>query len=576
VSLVTRRALLPASIRGRFLLVVFFAAVVPLALIGVWLTQSVVRAGEDLLRSELDQSLQRVAAGVETRWSYRSGDLALLTNNEVARRLLAGAQSKALTAEDSQYFDQLVVSLAHTIPSFEYRDAAGGVRWSASARLVDTTEAEARDQHLAPSLLSPTRPAGPTGPTLTVRLPIAGSRGGNVPLGALIARVDLASLIAIDTSLRLPNGAKLQLVQRGTGQSLLPAFAPDSLLGRNRFTANGVDWLAVQRPLVDPDITLIMAAPLGGYVEPFEHVARTGAITLAVVALFALALSAWLTTRLTASIERLAVAADAVARGDLNHRVEGTGAGEVGRLAAAFNSMTESLRQTLTELTKRQALAAVGEYAASLAHQVRNGLTAVRVDLQRAQEKTTNETPGRPLIDRALENVKRLDGTLSGSLRTARSRHAPHRRVDLRSVLRSAAQMAEGSFNESGSTCDLVAPGGHAVWVLGDALALEQLFLNLLLNSAQALPRGARAAIALDVEGSELRVVVSDTGGGISAGDLEHVLDPFFSTKADGTGLGLPIARQIAAAHGGSLRIESVPGEGTRVEVRLPLSAAPS
>jgi signal transduction histidine kinase len=112
--------------------------------------------------------------------------------------------------------------------------------------------------------------------------------------------------------------------------------------------------------------------------------------------------------------------------------------------------------------------------------------------------------------------------------------------------------------------------------VLGDPLALEQLFLNLLLNSAQALPRGAHAAIALDVDGAEWRVVVSDTGRGISAEDLEHVLDPFFSTKADGTGLGLPIARQIAAAHGGALRIESVPGVGTRVEVRFPLAAAPS
>jgi len=72
-----------------------------------------------------------------------------------------------------------------------------------------------------------------------------------------------------------------------------------------------------------------------------------------------------------------------------------------------------------------------------------------------------------------------------------------------------------------------------------------------------------------------VRVVVTDSGSGISPADLEHVFDPFFSTKADGTGLGLPIARQIAAAHGGSLTIESAPGDGTRVEVRLPLTAAP-
>lgn len=572
----TRRGPFPSSIRVRFLLVVLFAAVVPLALFGVWLTRSVVRAGEELLRSELEQSLQRVSAGVESRWTYRSGELALLTNNEVVHRLLNGAASTALSADDSRYFDQLVVSLADTIPSFEYRDTAGILRWSSPAPLVEITDGSSssalvdttdpRRQRLVPSLSTP---------TLAIQRPIAGSRGG-APVGELIARLNLSSLMPVDASLRLPNGAKLQIVQRSSGQSLLPAFAPDSLLGRGRFTIDGVDWIAVHRPLVDPEITLTMAAPLTAFVQPFEQAARFGVIALGFVVLLALVLSAWLTTRLTSSLERLAVAADAVARGDLDHRVDGRGAGEVGRLAAAFNSMTESLRQTLTELTKRQALAAVGEYAASLAHEVRNGLTAVRLDLQRAQEKTGSEASGRPLIDRALDNVKRLDGTVTGSLRTARNSHAPRRRVDLRSVLKSAAHKAEGVFTEGGSTCGPIPLGDDAVWVLGDPVALEQLFLNLLLNSAQASPRGAHASIALDIDGPDLRVVVSDTGGGITAEDLDRVLDPFFSTKADGTGLGLPIARHIASAHGGGLRIESVPGEGTRVEVRLPVAAAPT
>ena len=78
------RLLLPASFRGRVLLVVFGAAVVPLTLIGAWLTQSVVRAGEDLLRSELDQSLAKVSTWVAGRWSYRRGDLGLLAKNQVA------------------------------------------------------------------------------------------------------------------------------------------------------------------------------------------------------------------------------------------------------------------------------------------------------------------------------------------------------------------------------------------------------------------------------------------------------------------------------------------------------------
>ena len=119
---------------------------------------------------------------------------------------------------------------------------------------------------------------------------------------------------------------------------------------------------------------------------------------MALVSLLALLLSAFLTTRITKSLERLAVAADAVARGDLEHRVNENGADEVSRVAGAFNSMLENLRRTLGELSERKALAAVGEYATSLSHEVRNGLTAIRVDLQRASERGTGDAPDRRLI----------------------------------------------------------------------------------------------------------------------------------------------------------------------------------
>src|ERR1051326_3569188 len=576
-----RRRILPTSFRVRFLLVVVFAAVVPLALIGVWLTRSVVGAGEDLLRSELDQSLEKISAPVATRWSYRRGDLELLAKNEVATRVLAEGPSTALTPGDAEYLAQLFASVSQTILAFEYRDAAGGARWPsspASTAPAGTANMDTQSQRAAPDTID-TRGSGvapsATGPTMTVRLPIT-SAIGERRLGEVVAHVSVAALIPIDSSIRLPNGAGLQVVQRATGQSLLPAFAPDALLGRDRFTASDGDWLAVHRSLADPEVDLILAAPLGAYVQPFKRVARTGAFTLALVSLLALGLSVFLTTRLTSSLEQLAVAADAVASGDLDHRVDGRGADEVRRVAAAFNSMTESLRRSLAELSKRQALAAAGQFPASLSHEVRNGLTAVRVDLQRAEEKTVEGAPSRLLIARALENVKRLDGTVTGSLRVARSRRGPHRRLDLGPVVAAAAQNGESTFTEHGATLITSNSSSTRAWVMGDAIALEQLLLNLLLNAAQAMGPGGRASVTVQIGGADFRIVVADTGGGISPEDLEHVLDPFFSTKADGTGLGLPIARQIATAHGGSLKIESVPGDGTRVEVRLPLAAAPS
>ncbi len=331
----------------------------------------------------------------------------------------------------------------------------------------------------------------------------------------------------------------------------------------------------MRRSIPAPPLDLVLAAPLTAYVRPFEQATRTGMVTLGVVALLAILITAYLTGRLTASLERLAVAADAVAAGDLDQRMEGNGTDEVGRVAAAFNSMMENLRRTLNQLSQRQALAAVGEYSATLSHEVRNGLTAIRVDLQRAEEKAGNEIPGRALVTRALENVKRLDGIVTRSLHLSRSGRGHRRRLDLRQVLAAAAQGADSSFTDRGTTL-LADRRPDPTWILGDPAELEQLFLNLLLNAAQALPPGKGATLRLDLEGIEARIVVADQGTGIPAGELAHVLDPFFTTKPDGTGLGLPIARQIAVTHGGSLSIESTPGQGTRVEVRLPLAAGPA
>ncbi len=551
----------PSSIRTRFLLLVLVGAVVPLVLIGLWLTRAVVRAGEDLLRTELDKSVQKITDATEQRWSHRHGDLALLAANDVAHRLLAGGPPGTLAPADSAYLEELATGLTETVPRFEYRDAAGRIRWSRRTT-VDT-----------PGVRDPRTPA-PVEPTLMMELPVMTAAGAH-PLGRMVAHVTLSAVIPSDTSLRLPNGARLQIVQRSPRRVLILGAVPDSVLGLDRFTVGEVGWLAVHRSLRDPEIDLILAAPLTDYVQPFERVARTGVLTLMIVALLALLLSAFLTTRLTRSLERLAIAAEAVAAGDLDHRVEGNGDDEVGRVAAAFNRMMENLRRSLGELSKRQSLAAIGEYAASLAHQVRNGLTAVRVDLQRVEEKTAGDSPGRTLIARSLENVKRLDGIVSASLRVGRHDRAP-RRLDLRHVLRSAAQNADGAFSERGATLAPTASYGNEAWILGDAIALEQLFLNLLLNAAQALQQGGRAEIRADVDGSDFLIAVTDTGTGIPPDHVERVLDPFFSTKAEGTGLGLSIARQIATAHGGSLRLESVQGKGTRVEVRLPLAAAPT
>ena len=152
---------------------------------------------------------------------------------------------------------------------------------------------------------------------------------------------------------------------------------------------------------------------------------------------------------------------------------------------------------------------------------------------------------------------------------------APRRqsRVDLVWVLQHAMRGAEPSFNDRGALLDPLIQTAP-VELDADASALEQLFLNVLFNAAQALGPDGRARIDVaTVDGSAI-VKVVDLGVGIAASELSADGVPIRSTTPDGTGLGLPIARRIAVAHGGDLCVESTLGAGTTVTVRLPRHTA--
>lgn len=208
---------------------------------------------------------------------------------------------------------------------------------------------------------------------------------------------------------------------------------------------------------------------------------------------------------------------------------------------------------------------------ASLAHEIRNPLTSIRIDLQRVEEALAPQSPLRAPVARALREVARLDRVVSGALRVARSGDIGSDLVDLRVPLRHAAEVAASAFQQCGSTLDCPAADGPPIPIRGDESALEQVFLNLLLNAAQALDADGRASITVSTDDANAHVIVHDTGSGIDPALIGKVFEPFVSAKAEGTGLGLPIARQIVLAHGGTIRLESSPRHGTTVRVQLPL-----
>jgi two-component system sensor histidine kinase AtoS len=542
------------SLRQRFLLIVLGGAVLPLALVGWWLTRSAVRSAEAQLRARLDSSLASITDGVQRRWVVRRGELLFLTDNEVIRRTLA-LPNRGASQADSQFMAQLFAAVSRATPSLKFVTGNGDVRW-----LLD------RNVPGGLSMGPIGRPVlDSSGNTFLVRLPIRQSEGsdGHV-VGALEAHVRLASVLAENYLQNIVGGAAFSVVDRATGATLTPvARDPDDPA-----------WITVRTRLDDPSLDLALSAPSSAYIAPFERAARLGLLALAAVALLAVTLTTYLTGRVTRSLEQLVEATTAVAAGDLSRNVATSGHGEVERLALAFNSMTDSLRRTLHELSHREALAAVGEFAARLSHEVRNGMSAIRMDLQRIGERVPHDDKTEELTVRALQNVRRLDATVTAALRVARGAQVTRARLDLRHTLAAAAAAAEPTFAAAGAALHVDDDNGP-LWIEGDAAALEQLFLNLLINAGQALSDGGGARVSFGTENGHVVIAITDSGVGMSRSQLQRIGEPFYSSKAGGTGLGLSIARKIAALHGGSVSVASDVGRGTTVTIALPCDATP-
>lgn len=275
---------------------------------------------------------------------------------------------------------------------------------------------------------------------------------------------------------------------------------------------------------------------------------------------------------------RIVEAMHQVARGKLDTRVDDLPSGELRSIARGFNNMVRLLekdRREIVNLHRSQVghldrLAALGELSAHLAHEVRNPLTGISSTIQVLQTETPEGSPRREVLGKVLGQLNRMEQTMGNFLRFARMPEAVVRPFDLREPLERVLDLFEVRLRTQKIELKRDIPK-DLPRLKGDPGQLEQVFLNLFINAAHAMPDGGtlRVSVRSEIEGT-LLVEVNDTGKGISSADLEHVFSAFFTTRENGSGLGLPLSRQIVMAHNGDIWIESVPDRGTSVYVRLP------
>jgi signal transduction histidine kinase len=229
-----------------------------------------------------------------------------------------------------------------------------------------------------------------------------------------------------------------------------------------------------------------------------------------------------------------------------------------------------SLREVQGELLTKQQLAAVGELAAAIAHEVRNPLAIIMNAVASLRRPNVSDDDRKMLLSIVDEETARLNRLVSDLLRFARPTVIQRAQVDL-------AELAEASRPPACHEHVIVVgvDAGAPTHVEADPGLLRGALENLIENACQATPAGSTIDVSIGSaaigDARCARVQVKDSGSGMEASILSRALDPFFTTRPSGTGLGLPIVQRVARAHGGVLEIESTPGEGTRAALILPL-----
>ena len=227
------------------------------------------------------------------------------------------------------------------------------------------------------------------------------------------------------------------------------------------------------------------------------------------------------------------------------------------------------------ELERNQRLAAMGEMAASLAHQLRTPLAAALLySANLGQAGVADEARAR-FSEKASGQLRRLERLIQDVLLFARGESIGRDLMLAGDLLQEAAQTVEPLMREHGIEFVTV-DGCNEAKIVGSHKALFGALVNLLENAMQATPAGGKICLTGKKSGDLLALGVRDTGPGVELDKQTRIFDPFFTTKGQGTGLGLAIALGVARAHGGSIELFSVPGEGAEFVMMLPLGAVES
>jgi len=275
---------------------------------------------------------------------------------------------------------------------------------------------------------------------------------------------------------------------------------------------------------------------------------------------------------ITAPVKQLVGVTQQIAAGDLTAAATVTTSDEIGTLAGSINQMTRELKSSRDKLVQSEKLAAVGQLAAGIAHEIRNPLTSVKMIVQLLRRRFQEDEAALESIQAILDEINRLEVIINGLLDFARPMELALKPTRVTDVMNDVLKFMEADMRHR--KIQLINGVDNKLpEVMLDADRMKQVFMNVILNSMQAMPEGGELTFNYhyDAENCSVQVNISDTGTGMSQEVLSHAFEPFFSTKSGGAGLGLANVKKIMEQHGGNIQIETIAGQGTKVILDLRL-----
>ena len=262
----------------------------------------------------------------------------------------------------------------------------------------------------------------------------------------------------------------------------------------------------------------------------------------------------------------------AIAAGDFGQRVTVGGGRELAQLAVGFNGMAEQLgklQDLEMELRRRDRLSALGQAAMVIAHEVRNPLGIIKTSTEVVRNRAKLGGAEGKMLGYVIDEVRRIETLMRDFLDFAQPRPLVRSSFPLRNVIERVAAIAAPELSRRGITLH-IDDGSGGARISGDPDQLHQACLNLVLNAMDAMPSGGAIHASLAVNSDTVSLTIRDEGPGVPDAIRQEVFNPFFTTKAKGTGLGLAKVQSVAEAHGGTIACECAPGHGAAFTLALP------